>query len=338
MKKIMLISLIISLSLISCKTAKKGNDMNDSTAALHPIIIDTDANNELDDQHALAYALFNSDVFDIKGVTVNHTAVGTVQNDYDEAKRVMQLCKAWGKIPLYKGVNEGRYPDLKDKLGTPEHEGYEAIDFIIAQAHAHDGADGPLILAPVGKLTNIALALDKDPSIVKKVKVVWLGGNYYGKDGEDGEHNLVHDPASYNAVIESGVDFTMVTVRYGAPSGTDAVAVHVKDIQKLMPGLGPVTEAVTGRHGGSFTCFGDYSINLFVNYTDGTRPLFDMVLFATMKNPDWTEISTIPAPKLDGENWSGTFNDRTITLMENFDKDAILDDFFDTMRNPVLVK
>ena len=31
------------------------------------IIIDTDANNELDDQHALAYAFLNSDVFDVVG-------------------------------------------------------------------------------------------------------------------------------------------------------------------------------------------------------------------------------------------------------------------------------
>ena len=35
--------------------------MNESTADLHPVIIDTDANNELDDQHALAYALERGD-------------------------------------------------------------------------------------------------------------------------------------------------------------------------------------------------------------------------------------------------------------------------------------
>ena len=164
--------------------------------------------------------------------------MGTIQDDYDEARRVMQLSKAWEKIPLKKGVDSGRYPALKDQLGNAKHEEYEAVDFIIEQAHGQKGS--PLILAPVGKLTNIALAFEKDPSVIDKVKVIWLGGNYFGKDGPDGEHNLKHDTDSYNAVIESGVDFTMVTVRYGAPSGTDAVAVHVNDIKSRMPGLGPV--------------------------------------------------------------------------------------------------
>lgn len=336
MKKIPFIATIVSLSLTGCTPEKKSGPIDEPKAVLQTVIIDTDANNELDDQHALAYALFNSDVFDVIGITVNHTAVGTIQDDYEEARRVMQLCKAWSKIPLTKGVNMGRYPLLKDQLDNAEHEGYEAVNFIIEQAQVQRRE--PLILAPVGKLTNIALAFKKDPSIINQVKVVWLGGNYYGKDGRDGEHNLVHDTDAYNAVIETGVDFTMVTVRYGAPSGTDAVAVHVKDIQRLMPGLGPSTDPVTGRHGGSFTTFGDYSINLFTNYTDGTRPLFDMVVFAVLKNPSWAQTTTITAPKLNGEDWSGTFPDRTIKLVENFNKDAILEDFFETMRNPYLVE
>ena len=38
-----------------------------------PVIFDTDANNEVDDQHALAYLLFNGDHFKVEGVTVNAT-------------------------------------------------------------------------------------------------------------------------------------------------------------------------------------------------------------------------------------------------------------------------
>ena len=40
------------------------------------MIIDSDANNELDDQHAIAYALFNGDVFNVIGITVNDTRNG----------------------------------------------------------------------------------------------------------------------------------------------------------------------------------------------------------------------------------------------------------------------
>ncbi len=325
-------SLVFLLVLFSFGQNPSSEKDERNTEGRIPILIDTDANNELDDQHALAYVLLNSDVFDVRGVTVNHTAVGTIQNDYEEAKRIMALCNAWGKIPLKVGVDSGRYPNLKDQLENQHHEGYEAVNFIIEQAKKQEG--DKLVLAPIGKLTNIALALTKDPEIVEKVKVIWLGSNYYRKDGPDGEHNLRHDPDAYNAVISSGVDFTMVTVRYGAPSGTDAVAVHVNDIKRIMPGLVPSSKAVTGRHGGTFTSFGDYSINLFVNYTDGTRPLFDMALFAILKNSSWAKSSMIVAPKLIGDYWSGLFEDRRITIVENFNKEAILSDFFETMRNP----
>ena len=40
------------------------------------VLVDTDANNELDDQHALAYLLFNGRSFDVEGITVNTTRGG----------------------------------------------------------------------------------------------------------------------------------------------------------------------------------------------------------------------------------------------------------------------
>ena len=40
------------------------------------VILDTDANNELDDQHAIAYMLFNGDTFHVEAITVNRTRNG----------------------------------------------------------------------------------------------------------------------------------------------------------------------------------------------------------------------------------------------------------------------
>ncbi|MEY3896633.1 MAG: hypothetical protein RLZZ214_2153, partial [Verrucomicrobiota bacterium] len=34
------------------------------------VILDTDANNELDDQHAIAYLLCSGETFDVEGITV----------------------------------------------------------------------------------------------------------------------------------------------------------------------------------------------------------------------------------------------------------------------------
>lgn len=99
----------------------------------------------------------------------------------------------------------------------------------------------------------------------------------------------------------------MVTVRYGKPSGTDAVAVTQSKVNEKLPNLGPkATVPIIGRHGGTFDTFGDYGINLFEHIFDymGTsevtpsRPLFDMLALAIIKNPEWGETKHIPCPIL----------------------------------------
>ena len=103
-----------------------------------------------------------------------------------------------------------------------------------------------VIIVAVGKLTNIALALKKDPSFADRTKIVWLGSNY----PEPGEYNQDNDTISMNYVLNSKIPFEMVTVRYGDPSGTDAVAVTQDEITKKMTNLGPkATEPITGVTG-----------------------------------------------------------------------------------------
>src|SRR5690606_12406225 len=112
----------------------------------------------------------------------------------------------------------------------------------------------------IGKLTNIALALVKDPSIIPSVRVVWLGSNY----PTSGEYNLEGDPSAVRYLLECSVDFEMVTVRHDDLSGTWGLRAYQEEMLRRMPGLGPgCSEPVIGRHGGEFFCFGDYSADLF---------------------------------------------------------------------------
>ncbi len=195
-------------------------------------------------------------------------------------------------------------------------------------------------MVAVGKLTNIALALKKDPSFSKRTKIVWLGSNY----PESGEYNQDNDTLALNYILNSKIAFEMVTVRYGKPSGSGAVSVSHSEINKKMPGLGPeAILPVIGRHGGEFRHFGDYSVNLFdhIDYDSDaqTRALFDMVALAIIKNPDWGKKKNIPAPILINNHWvERPNNKRVISIWENFDKTAILNDFFKTMEHPVPVK
>lgn len=304
--------------LYSCSTQESGRI---------PIIVDTDANNELDDQHALAYTFFNDGVFDIKGITVNATfGGGDVEEQYGEGKRVMQLCNVWERYPLKKGA-DGAFDQIVSQVHAANFDGQEAVDFIIQEALQIEGE--PLILIPIGKLTNIALALEKAPEIKEKVRIVWLGSNY----PDPGEYNLENDIGAMNYILEQQVPFGIVTVRYGTSTGSDAVRVTPHEVREKMKDLGPEVSPVTGRHGGTFTNFGDYSISLFSNINlsgdPPSRALYDLVALAVVKNPSWGQYRTIPAPQMqDSLWWERPDNERQVVIWENFDANAILEDFY----------
>jgi purine nucleosidase len=312
--------------------------MNSYSANRTRVILDTDANNELDDQHAIAYLLFNGDAFDVEGITVNRTYNGgEVQKHFEEADRVVRLCGLHGKVRVYTGAN-GEFEGIRNRLRDTSFDGAEAVNFIIERAHAVSGE--PLVLLPVGKLTNVALALEKDPSITKKIRIVWLGSNY----PEPGEYNQDNDIPSLNYILDTDVPFEIVTVRYGKPSGTDAVRASLDEIKARMPGTGPrIEHPVGGRHGGEFATFGDYSVDLFKNIDlhgdPPSRALFDMAAVAIVKNGSWAQARTIPAPTLVEGKWQERpANQRKIIIWENFDKQKIMKDFYQTMAKPQLVQ
>lgn len=300
------------------------------------VLMDSDANNELDDQHAIAYMLFNGDVFDVEGITVNRTrAGGGIDEHHDEAERVVRLANLSGRVRVEKGAS-GSFEEIAPTLGQPGYDGEAAVQFIIDRAKAADAR--PLVLLPVGKLTNVALALKKDPSIARHLRVVWLGSNY----PERGEYNKENDPASLTYVLdETDVPFEMVTVRYGKPSGTDAVRAPLAEIRSRMAGKGPhVSPPVTGRDGGAYSTFGDYSISLFekieLQGDPPSRALYDMAAVAIVKNPAWATATRVAAPKLEAKGWIDRPNHpRQIVVWEHFDARAIMQDFYRTMDRPV---
>ena len=322
------------ISFISCDgKEEKAEIANLEAEKKVRVIFDTDANNELDDQFALIYLLSNGQTFDLEGVTVNATkSGGDIQGHYDEAKRILQLGLSFEKIPLLKGGN-GSFAEIQSQVKSGKYDSQDAVDFIVDQANSENPNE--LILLAVGKLTNVALALEKDPNISSKMRVVWLGSNY----PKPGEYNQENDTVSMNFVLNTQVPFEMVTVRYGEPSGTDAVKVTQAEINAEMPGLGPQIETpIVGRHGGEFGTFGDYAVNLFehIEYHGDppSRALFDLVGVAILKNPLWGEKREIPTPILINNQWvERPDNPRKIILWENFERDSIIKDLYSSLKN-----
>lgn len=308
-RKILLLVLVILFS--SCTSREKIR-----------VILDTDANNELDDQHAIAYLIANSDLFAVEGITTNRTwNGGPVENHTAEAVRIVKLCNVFGQFPVISGAN-GSYYAIKDSLVLPDFDGYQAVDLIIRKAHETPEGDKLLLLA-VGKITNIALALTKDPAIIPKVKVVWLGSNWPVK----GEYNLENDTSAVNPVIGSGVEMWICTV----VGGTMEVKTTRDEITERLTGLGPVVDPVEGRHGGSFSHLGDYLVNLW-EHMEEVRSLFDMAAVANVKNPDWAQPTVVYEPRYVNGEWigNGTKSDSVI-FFRNYNVEAVMGDFWETM-------
>lgn len=299
-----------------------------------PVVIDTDANNELDDQHALAYALLRPDLFDLVAVTSNATRTGgSALAHAAEAERIIALTARTGTVPVAAGAN-GTFDEIAPSLGEPDHDGRAAVDTIIEAARA----DGDLVVIAVGKLTNVALALAKAPDIAPDLRVVWLGSNYpLGGN----EYNLDNDPGALTYVlddgVDAGVDFEIATVRPGDPTGTAAVQLTVDEATTRMPGLGPVIDPpIVGRTGRTHATFGDYSAELFRSsqpFGDPPRrSLFDLAGVAIVAEPGWAQPVEGPAPSfLDGAFVERPDRSETIVYWEQFDAEAIVGDLFTTL-------
>ncbi|HXX64255.1 MAG TPA: nucleoside hydrolase [Bacteroidota bacterium] len=288
--------------------------------------MDSDANNELDDQHAIAYVLLNPSIFQVEGITVNKTfGGGDINMQAAEAERVVTLCGLSQTVRVYKGAT-GDFDAIRDSVTRSQFDGSDAVNFIIDRAKAPGGR---LVILAIGKLTNVGLAVRKDPSIAGNVRLVWLGTNY----PDPGEYNFENDTSVVKFLLRSNLEFEVAVVRYGKPSGTAAVQVSVDDIRSHMRGKGPhIPRKIPGRNGGEFECFGDYSIDLFEHVKEQYRSLYDMAAAAIVKNPQWAHKLVIPAPKFENGRWADQpSNPRQVVLWENFSRDPIVEDLFRTM-------
>ena len=293
------------------------------------VIFDTDANNEIDDQHAIAYLLLNDETFNVLGLTTNTTTYGgDIASQSLEARRVARLVGR-EDVPVLDGA-DGSFEEILPHIGEPAFDGSAAVDFILVQARKHS-AKRPLTLLAVGKLTNVALALAKDPSVASRMRLVWLGTRY----PDAREYNLVNDIPAANYVLGSSIPMEVApTASGGEPIGTESVRVARAYALAHFAGLGPrVQEPVEGLHGGAFSCFGDYSADLFAHVKEEKRSLYDLTAVAIVKNPAFGRPRTIPAPLIQDEKCVDCPDGvRPILLWEHFDRDGIIADFEATLR------
>jgi len=183
------------------------------------IVIDTDPGT--DDALAILLAM-NSPEVDVRAIAV---VAGNVTADVGvgNALKVVSLAGrcdipvARGALhPLFQKLNTEEFWNGKNGLGGAELpvSSCHAVaqfgpDLIIEMVHRYPHE---ITLVPIGPLTNIALAIAKDPSIVPLVKeVVLMGGSISGGNvNAASEFNIHSDPEAAMTVFNAGWPITMV--------------------------------------------------------------------------------------------------------------------------------
>ena len=184
-----------------------------------PIILDTDPGT--DDAMAILLALASPEI-DVLAMTVvpgNVTAPQALENTLrlaSLADRCDIPIAAGATRPLAQMLITAEFVHGENGMGGIEMPPSECEadprfgpDLIIEMVHA---MPGEITLVPVGPLTNIALAVLKDPSIVPLVKeVVLMGGSITeGNVTAVAEANIYNDPEAAQVVFDAGWKVTMV--------------------------------------------------------------------------------------------------------------------------------
>ncbi len=182
-------------------------------------IIDTDTAS--DDAVALVMAMRQPDI-DVKAITV---VAGNVplEMGLQNALYTVELCGA--DTPVYAGCAKPLLRELETAQDVHGRDGLGDIGLPLqgrapARGHAVDvlrdvinANAGDITLVTLGPLTNVALALLREPELAQRVSHCWIMGGIgagHGNVTPTAEFNIWVDPEAAKIVYESGMKMTMV--------------------------------------------------------------------------------------------------------------------------------
>ena len=186
---------------------------------MRKFIIDTDTAS--DDAVALVMALRQPDI-DVKAITVvagNVPLPQALQN----ALYTVELCGA--ATPVYAGCAQPMLRALETAENVHGSDGLGDIGLPLggrapAVGHAADALRrvinenaGDITLVTLGPLTNVALALLREPELVERVTECYIMGGVgsgHGNVTPTAEFNIWVDPEAAKVVYDSGMAITMV--------------------------------------------------------------------------------------------------------------------------------
>jgi inosine-uridine nucleoside N-ribohydrolase len=242
-----------------------------SFAAPKKIIFDTDPGT--DDAMALMLAL-NSPELEVRAITVVPGNV-TASQGLENALRMVSLqnrcdipIAAGAQHPFFQKLITAEFWHGKNGLANVELPSSKCKvdsrfgpDLIIQMIHQEPHE---ITLVPVGPLTNIALAVLKDPSIIPLVKgVILMGGSISGGNvNAAAEANIYNDPEAAQIVFQAGWPITMVGLDVG-----DKTLLSREYLEQLGRTHGPVNDFIYA--------VARYLIDLSAQFGAAGTPMYD---------------------------------------------------------------
>lgn len=213
------------------------------------IIFDTDPG--IDDALAILLALASPELA-LDGISTIHGNASTAQTTRN-ALAVLELANA-SHVPVYKGCD---LPLVKESLLSPETHGNTGLGYAElpepqTKPKSKHGSDfliesimskpGEVTLVAIGPLTNVALAIRKEPRIVENVKEAFIMGGaiqHAGNATALAEFNTFVDPHAAHVVFHSGMPITLTPLDV-----TYQCVFTVDDLNRLLKINSPITKFI----------------------------------------------------------------------------------------------
>ena len=212
------------------------------------VILDVDTGT--DDAVALMTAALSPDIELVGATSVNGNT--TIDFTTENTLRVFDFI-GMPEVPVYRGMDRPLVRmDVKrgmaerihgDMLNLPEisngakvQPGH-AVDWLI---ETYLASNGDIVLCPVGPLTNIAVAIQKEPRILDAIpEIVIMGGAHdHGNITASAEFNIWLDPEAARIVVNCGRPIRMVPL-----DATHRALVSTEDAARLRALGTPAGEA-----------------------------------------------------------------------------------------------
>lgn len=275
------------------------------------VILDTDTYNECDDQFALAYLLKSQERFNIEAITVapyhHDNNISIIEGNEKSYNEIIKICKY-----LNFDTTNKVYKGSEDYLQNNYNETTKAVEKIIEIALKNEKT----YILSISAITNIAIAILKEPKIIDRIEIIWLGGNSLLQNKND-EFNFRQDIKAVKTIFESNAKLTIIPCKNVASN----LITSIYELEHFLKGKNELC---------------DYLCQRF--YNDGVhgiqerRVIWDISVIAYMLNKSWFMSEEISCPRIrEDSSYELTNNNHKITMINYIDVNKVYTDLFNKL-------